>query len=193
MVAGLAVLAIALAVGVGALLTSNGDDNGAVGAAAPVSRDAGNGGDEAGTFNLSDVTGLSLSDATSRLEDAGLHAVAEPQVSSRVELGRVIGTVPAAATKVVPGEGVFILVSSNAVPDVTNMTQDAAAAALEKNGFEVQASPEASSAVAAGRVIRTDPAAGTPVLPGGAVELIVASGQRPTGRPEVSGSPSARN
>ncbi len=64
-----------------------------------------------------------------------------------------------------------------AVPDVSNYTEQAARNRLSQDGLEVgTVSQEASSTVAAGKVIRTNPAKGTKVDEGTEVDLVLSSG-----------------
>ncbi|WP_240542191.1 Stk1 family PASTA domain-containing Ser/Thr kinase [Bifidobacterium sp. CP2] len=64
------------------------------------------------------------------------------------------------------------------VPDVTDMSQSGARAALEKAGFKVGTSvqTEDSATIARNNVTRTDPAAGSPSTKGSTVLLYVSSG-----------------
>jgi hypothetical protein len=93
----------------------------------------------------------------------------------------VISQNPAAGTNVTPGSAVALTVSLGpalvTVPNVVNLTQANASAALSAAGLTTGAVTTASSAtVAAGSVISENPAAGASVAPGSAVALVVSSG-----------------
>jgi serine/threonine-protein kinase len=71
------------------------------------------------------------------------------------------------------------------VTDVTGFDQAAAANALGKAGFTVVKVTESSTTVAAGVVIRTEPAAGTLQEKGSTVKLVVSSGPEMVTVPNV--------
>ncbi len=62
------------------------------------------------------------------------------------------------------------------VPDVSAMNQADATAALEAAGYVVAVEQEASDTVAAGGVIRTEPASGTALAEGETVTLVISTG-----------------
>jgi eukaryotic-like serine/threonine-protein kinase len=73
------------------------------------------------------------------------------------------------------------------VPDVTGDTADSAANTLGQAGFPTTTRLEPSDSVEAGRVIRTEPPANTPLVPGETVVLVVSSGPAPVTVPPVVG------
>jgi serine/threonine-protein kinase len=74
------------------------------------------------------------------------------------------------------------------VPDVTGMTQAEAAKALEASGLEVgEVSAVSDAEVAAGLVLRQDPAAGSEVDEGAGVALTLSSGPGTAAVPDVVG------
>lgn len=62
------------------------------------------------------------------------------------------------------------------VPDISGMSQSEATAALEAAGYVVNVVNEPSDTVATGEIIRTEPAAGSPLAPGSTVTLVISSG-----------------
>ncbi|MEI4271673.1 Stk1 family PASTA domain-containing Ser/Thr kinase [Klenkia sp. LSe6-5] len=79
-------------------------------------------------------------------------------------------------------------VASVQVPNLVEQTQAAAEAALGQQGLEVgEVTTEASSTVAQGSVISTDPAAGQTVDEGTAVNLVVSAGPDTVAIPNVIG------
>jgi membrane peptidoglycan carboxypeptidase len=82
------------------------------------------------------------------------------------------------------------------VPDIRQgMLEGDAEALLVSAGLQPQVTNEQSATVGAGRVIRVDPASGTPVDPGSTVKLVVSSGappaptQTPTSQPTQPATP----
>jgi serine/threonine-protein kinase len=70
-----------------------------------------------------------------------------------------------------------------AVPDVTGMTQQKAAAALEKAGLKTGKVTRVQSTEDEGTVVAQDPGAGNKVAEGSAVDLEVAGAPKPTATP----------
>jgi beta-lactam-binding protein with PASTA domain len=77
------------------------------------------------------------------------------------------------------------------VPDVTSMDPAAALAALGQAGFQATQVDEPNDGVPAGKVIGTNPEAGTPLPRGSAVTLRVSSGPTQIPVPSVVGQPRA--
>jgi serine/threonine-protein kinase len=138
-----------------------------------------------------DVTNQTQDEATSALEAAGFIVVAEEVASNDVEEGRVVSQNPAGGSEAAPQSQVTIQVAAGpetvAVPDVTGQDEASATNALVGAGFRPQRSSEASNDVEAGRVIRTEPAAGTQVAPESNVTIVVSSGPDNVGVPNVEG------
>ena len=78
------------------------------------------------------------------------------------------------------GSKVIIIVSSGReqvpVPNVVGRDQSEAANILGQAGFTTSVQTQASDSVEQGKVIRTDPAAPTPLAKGSTVTLVVSSG-----------------
>jgi hypothetical protein len=103
------------------------------------------------------------------------------QSSATVPAGSVISSSPSVGTQVVVGSAVSLVVSSGppqvAVPTVVGLTQAAASSAITGAGLTVGTITSQSSAtVPAGSVISSNPAAGTQLVVGSAVNLVISSG-----------------
>ena len=145
----------------------------------------------AGKVTVPDVAGQSEASATATLRRAGLDAVPSLQPSSTVPSGLVISQSPSAGARVAKESRVAIVVSggpaSAPVTDVEGLSASAALAKLRKAGFKPRSSSETSSTVAAGKVIGTDPPAGTEKQLGSPVVVLVSSGPAPVKVPDVTG------
>ncbi len=142
-------------------------------------------------ISVPDVVGLTQSAAASAIVAAGLTVGSViQQASTTVPSGTVIRQNPAAGASVQSGSAVDLVVSGLApvtVPNVVGLTQSAATSAITEAGLTVgQITQQASETVPAGTVIRQNPAAGTSVQPGSAVDLVV-SGLAPVTVPNVVG------
>lgn len=73
------------------------------------------------------------------------------------------------------------------IPDVSNMAEDEAVAALEQAGLTVQVTDEPSPDVEEGNVLRVDPAVGSELQRGTQVTLVVSSGEEMTDVPDIRG------
>ncbi|MEI2782107.1 MAG: PASTA domain-containing protein [Candidatus Competibacter sp.] len=139
------------------------------------------------------VVGLAQSGAATALNNAGLTVGSiTQQTNSTVPAGTVISQNPTAGASVAPGSAVDLVVSSGpasiTVPNVVGLAQNAAAAALQKANLTVGSiTRQTSTSVPAGSVISQNPAAGTSVAPGSAVDLVVSSGPPPVTVPSVVG------
>lgn len=147
--------------------------------------------DGAGTVKIPKVAGLDQLTATSRLEKLGFVVTPIPEESETIKVGEVIRSNPPAGKKVDPGTNVEIFVSAGprptAVPDVAGLDQVEATQQLVALGFRVTKATEPSSSVEVGRVIRTQPGAGTPAAKDSTVTLVVSSGPKQTAVPNVVG------
>jgi beta-lactam-binding protein with PASTA domain len=144
-----------------------------------------------------DVIGRPLDDARRTLEAVPLTVgTVTEQPDAVVLTGSVLRSTPAAGAQVPSDSTVDLVVSSGpaepppcTVPDLTGMSQDQAAAALDQAGLRVgQVSEEQSSTAAKGTLIRTDPAAGAVVAPCGPVNVVLSAGPPPCTVPDVGGS-----
>lgn len=128
------------------------------------------------------IIGMSAIEAQRSLKDLGLvMEQGQPIASETVDKGKVAATDPKPGSKVDAGSTVTIQLSSGAaeitVPDVSGQTQDAARKTLEDAGLQVgSVKYEDDSKVAADRVIRTTPEAGSSASKDEEIILVLASG-----------------
>jgi eukaryotic-like serine/threonine-protein kinase len=118
--------------------------------------------------------------AEALLRNDGFEVVRDPDTASTKPEGEVLRQNPPPGTSLERGATVTLVYSSpeaKAVPDVANQTAGTAAATLVRAGFEVVEASEPSDTVEAGRVTRTDPAAGTMLKVGEKVTLYTSSGR----------------
>jgi serine/threonine-protein kinase len=145
----------------------------------------------AGNVTVPDVAGRSEQQADAVLRGAGLNPVPELRPSSTVPTGLVISQSPSAGKRVERGSRVNLIVSggpaSAPVTDVEGLTEAAAVNKLRKAGFKPRTSKEASSTVPAGKVIGTNPPAGTVEQLGSGVKVLVSGGPAPVKVPDVTG------
>jgi eukaryotic-like serine/threonine-protein kinase len=126
------------------------------------------------------VVGLSEAEAQAKIEGAGFKYEKEGvQPSPDVAEGKVASQDPKQNTQLEKGKTIGYYLSSGEgkveVPDVTNMDQTKAAAALAKLGLDVTTKPEVNTDVAAGTVLRQNPEAGKKVDAGTTVTLTIAA------------------
>jgi eukaryotic-like serine/threonine-protein kinase len=111
--------------------------------------------------------------------------------STTVQTGLVISQSPAAGRRVEKGSRVSIVVSggpaSTALMQLAGLTATQATDRLRKAGFKATVKKQASPTVAAGRVIGTEPSAGTEVQLGSTVTVMVSSGPAPVRVPDLTG------
>jgi serine/threonine-protein kinase len=131
-------------------------------------------------------------DVANDLADAaGLNLAIKEEPSATVPADTVISQVQPAGTEVAKGSNVDLVVSSGKnqkpVPDVAGSDAADAANQLGQAGFKTKTSREPSSSVDTGKVIRTDPGAGTRIDEGSTVTIVVSSGPEQTAVPNVLG------
>ena len=144
------------------------------------------------TVTLEDFKGWTPDEVLAWLKDNGLLGAQKSGKSESVPDGQVYKQDPVAGSTVNKGDQITYWVSSGkpqaTVPDLSGMTQADAQTALTDAKLTLgNVTTEPSTDVAAGQVIRQDPAAGTKAAQGTAVDIVVSSGS-PT--PSVSPSPS---
>jgi eukaryotic-like serine/threonine-protein kinase len=126
-----------------------------------------------------DVAGLSLAEATKRLEGAGFKVTTREEFSNTVPKGRVIGTEPAAVTQLSTGQVVTILISRGTnrveVPDVVGLDDQAALAALQNAGLS-GVLVQRDSTEPEGQVLSQSPGAGRLVARGSQVTIFASIG-----------------
>ena len=137
------------------------------------------------------VVGQTEQVASAALKRAGLTPVPSLAANANVPTGRVIREAPSAGSMVRKGSRVSIVVSggpsTEALLNVEGLTPAQALAKLRKAGLKPTTKSEPSSTIAAGKVIGTEPPAGTEVRLGSAVIVLVSSGPEALRVPDVVG------
>jgi eukaryotic-like serine/threonine-protein kinase len=120
--------------------------------------------------------------ATQNLQAAGLTVgTVTPVASTAQQKGLVISTNPAGGAQLAKGAAVSLSIGSGpdaiAVPDVTGKTAAAASAALKQAGFTGNINTETTDSLTTkGRVVESDPAAGSQASPTSTITLKVSTG-----------------
>jgi beta-lactam-binding protein with PASTA domain len=141
------------------------------------------------TVTVPDVRGSPLADAVTTLSRLGLESQVV-EVNSGTAAGTVTGQAPAAGEVVVSGATVRINVSVGpkqvAVPSVTGLFYETAAAQLQAAGFAV-ARRDVDSDLPLDTVVTQDPAGNTTATKGATVTLSVSRGPQTIAVPDVTG------
>jgi PASTA domain len=159
---------------------------------------SGCGSDGPGNVSEPNVVGDSQSVASAAITAAGLKVgTVATQSSTTVATGLVISQDPAAGSSEPGGTAVALTISSGpptvAAPNVVGDTQSAATTALIGAGLKVgTVTMQSRTTVSTGKVISESPGAGTSVVVGSAVGLVVSSGVTFSGV-AASGYPIANN
>jgi serine/threonine-protein kinase len=146
-------------------------------------------------INVPPLLGLTEDAARAAVEGAGFVFVKGADVIDKTyAIGQVAVQTPGGATQLAKGETVSVNLSGGtgqlAVPIVVVGQTTAAATTFlqaEPYKFVVTITEEVSASVAKGIVIRTDPAVGTLVDAGVAINVFVSSGPQPVAVPNVKG------
>jgi eukaryotic-like serine/threonine-protein kinase len=131
------------------------------------------------------VLGMDEAKAVATLEDAGLEGrVGDPAFSETVPPGQVVSTDPGPGGRVLDGGTVTLALSQGPeryeVPALAGMGLDEAQdAILGTNLSYGERVDRWSETVPEGSVIATEPAAGTVLKPGAAVDVVVSQGRKP--------------
>jgi serine/threonine-protein kinase len=140
------------------------------------------------TVTVPDVRGQRIADAVTTLSRLGLEAQVV-EVNSSSPSGTVTGQAPAPDEVVVSGATVRINVSAGpkqvAVPSVTGLYYETAAAQLQAAGFAV-ARRDIDSDLPADTVVTQDPAGNTTATKGATVTLSVSNGPQLVPVPDVT-------
>jgi beta-lactam-binding protein with PASTA domain/tRNA A-37 threonylcarbamoyl transferase component Bud32 len=133
-----------------------------------------------GDADVPPVTGLPQNTAETQLKAAGFAVVINQEADEKIEKGLVISQSPNAGTKAPKGSNVTIIVSTGKnsieIPDVAGESVDRAIADLLKAGFKSTSQKnEFSPDVPKGKVIKTEPGAGSKADPESTTVLIVIS------------------
>ena len=136
--------------------------------------------EETNTVSVPSLAGKSYEEAQSALRAKGLKAKRTEKTSESVAQGYVISSDPDAGEDVEVGSTVTVIVSSGSantnktVPNLTGMTTEQAAAALEKAGLSLGSVHEQESTATAGTVISQTVPYGTEVAKGTSVGITIA-------------------
>lgn len=140
-----------------------------------------------------DVADKPRQEAQSELEDLGFRVVISDEPHPEVPRGHVIATSPVAGSQLAAGTLVTLNVSSGReltdVPDITNLTAQEAAEALEEAGLELNEDirREHSDSAPDGVIISQHPAAGSQISKGSKVTITVSEGRAKVKVPNLVG------
>ena len=128
-----------------------------------------------------DLTNMTANEARAALQRAGFkYEAGAAEHSDTVKENRVMRQTPEAGTKADKGSTVIYILSAGqetiAVPDVKNMLEGEATAALNNAGFEVTVDYASDKDVPQGCVISQSPAAGEKAKPDSTVNIKVSTG-----------------
>jgi len=142
--------------------------------------------------DLPDVRNRTLEAATDILERQQFVVRSRMEPNERVRENVVMDQEPKPG-RAPRGSEVLLIVSSGPpeerVPDVTGRDADEAANVLGQAGFRTSSRQEPSGTFGSGKVIRTEPAAGTPLDKGSTVVLVVSTGPPPTTAAPTTAAP----
>ena len=131
-----------------------------------------------------DVRNRKVDSATDLLTERGFQVRVVQQPDDEVPADTVLDQNPKPGGTAPRGSTITLTVSSGreqvAVPNVVGREQSEAANILGRAGFTAAVRTENSDTVEVGRVIRTEPAAPTPLAKGSTVTLVVSAGPTPT-------------
>lgn len=152
--------------------------------------------DDGDMVTVPGVVGLTIEEAQSRLDDAGLKSEVTREPSAQVEAGRVISQDPSRDDQIQKGGTVKLVVSSGqeqvAVPAVVGRPQAEAEKTLTDAKLRVRVDTVESSDVEPGIVVEQNPAADEKVPPDTEVTIVVSTGVGEAIVPDVAGQPLAQ-
>ncbi|ORT99627.1 Serine/threonine protein kinase PrkC, regulator of stationary phase [Anaerovibrio sp. JC8] len=134
-------------------------------------------------LTMPDLKGMSRSNAEAKLNKMGLKIGAVYEEESNEPAGTVLKQDPGNGSKVHKGQTVDFTVSKGpkktgvTIPDYSGMSVDSVKSNLAANKLTLGTVKEQTSSQPKGTVIGQSPAAGSEVKEGGAVNIIVSSGQ----------------
>jgi beta-lactam-binding protein with PASTA domain/predicted Ser/Thr protein kinase len=144
-----------------------------------------------GRARVPNVIGQTEQAASTKLRAAGLSPAPSLAASATVASGLVISQTPSGGSRVSSGARVRIVVSSGPgsapLESVDGLTAAQAINRLRAAGFKPSRRDQPSATVAQGRVIGTDPSAGTELQVGSQVVVLVSSGPAEVRIPDVTG------
>ena len=147
--------------------------------------------DDDSTFAMPDVVNMTLEEGTGVLDRAGLNVNPIIEENPAFAEGAIVRTDPPAGTEVQTDQLVNVYYNPTndpfAMPDVSTLAQADAENQLRALGLEVVVTTEENPDVEEGKVIRTQPAAGTDVKQGDTVTIVVSGGANQVAIPAVEG------
>ncbi len=147
------------------------------------------------TAEIPEVRDSPAADAQAALEGLGFVVQAQERSNASVEAGNAVKTEPAAGQVVGIGSTVTLTVSKGpkpaVVPDVVGSRKGAASAAITDAGLVVGTDDRVENAAPQGTVLSQDPAAGSEVPTGSAVNLTISAGPPQVEIPAVKNVPAA--
>jgi serine/threonine-protein kinase len=143
------------------------------------------------------VVGQDVQSAHDELARSGFTNVRDtPRTDETQPKGRVLEQDPKANDKAAKDALITLVVSSGreqaTVPDVTGRDLGSAANLLGQRGFQTTTRDQASDTVDSGKVIGTEPGAGTQADKGSLVTIVVSTGPAPVEVPDVIGRTEAQ-
>ena len=140
------------------------------------------------------VAGGSITDARMAIEAAGFVAGEITDENSASQAGTVLRSTPEQGSNLQLGSTVALVVASGLgeVPSISGLARDAAVAAVQGAGFTALMAVQENTSVSMGTILGTDPPAGTAVLLGRTITILVASSPpavTPTPSPVVTPPP----
>ena len=153
------------------------------------------GGPTSTTFAIQSVTGLTLEEAVTTLEDAGLDVIPVAEETSSVDANVVWKQIPAPGEQVSEGDTVQVIYNPSndpiPVPDLAGLTVEQARLALLDLGLTIGTiTMQNDPTVPENTIIATAPAEGEQVLGGATIDLIVSQGSGIVQIPNVQGQTS---
>jgi serine/threonine-protein kinase len=153
------------------------------------------GGSTSTTFAIQSVTGLTLEEAVTTLEDAGLDVIPVAEETSTVDANVVWKQIPAPGEQVSEGDTVQVIYNPSndpvPVPRLAGLTVEQARLALLDLGLTIGSiTMQNDATVPENTIIATTPAEGEQVLGGATVDLIVSQGSGIVQIPNVQGQTS---
>ena len=129
-----------------------------------------------------DLDGKTQDDATTALTEAKLRVGdITPKASNTIGSGKVISQEPVSGSLMAEGSPINLVISSGppmvTVPDVERLSQDDATTAITAAKLAIGSlTQQSSSTVATGNITKQDPASGSSVAEGSAINLVLSSG-----------------
>jgi serine/threonine-protein kinase len=147
------------------------------------------------TFAIQSVTGLTLEEAVTTLEDAGLDVIPVAEETSTVDANVVWKQIPAPGEQVSEGDTVQVIYNPSndpvPVPRLAGLTVEQARLALLDLGLTIGTiTMQNDATVPENTIIATTPAEGEQVLGGATIDLIVSQGSGIVQIPNVQGQTS---